>query len=93
MVRGGYFAFLARRIAQRTSFFAAARSGAYRVLVRGSGGTGLKRHQAIEVTAAFDGMVAPLQPGFQMLAAGPAPSPYRIIQWNEFPPLDVDGEP
>ena len=53
---------------------------------------GLKRHQAIEVIAAFGGVVAPPQPGFDMLPAGPAPSPYRIIQWNEFPPLDVDGE-
>jgi hypothetical protein len=83
---------VADAMALESSFFAATRSGAYRVLVQGSGGMGLKRHQAIEVIAAFGGVVAPPQPGFDMLAAGPAPSPYRIIQWNEFPPLDVDGE-
>ena len=83
---------VADAMALESSFFAATRSGAYRVLVQGSGGMGLKRHQAIEVIASFGGIVAPPQPGFDMLAAGPAPSPYRIIQWNEFPPLDVDGE-
>ncbi len=83
---------VADAMALESSFFAATRSGAYRVLVQGSGGMGLKRHQAIEVIASFGGMVAPPQPGFGMLAVGPVLSPYRIIQWNEFPPLDVDGE-
>ena len=81
---------VADAMALESSFFAATRSGAYRVLVQGSGGMGLKRHQAIEV--ATQRTLRAQQPGFGMLAVGPVLSPYRIIQWNEFPPLDVDGE-
>jgi general secretion pathway protein K len=57
---------VADAMALESSFFAATRSGAYRVLVQGSGAMGLKRHQAIEVIASFGGMVAPPQPGFGM---------------------------
>lgn len=96
--------FAADAMALESSFFAAVRSGAYRVLVKGGGSMGLKRRQAIEVTAAFDGTAmapppvfaapgAAFPPAFGLQGAGLPPTPYRIIQWNEFPPLDVDGEP
>jgi len=76
-------------------FFSTMRSGAYRVLVEGSGAMGLKRRQAIEVIASFGGALAMPPPGMQaqVLASGPTASPYRIIQWNEFPPLAVDDVP
>jgi len=82
---------VAEAMALDSSFFAASRSGAYRLMVQGSGGMGLKRRQAIEVIAAFDGVVAPPAAGLDAVATGPVPPPYRIIQWNEYPPLDVDG--
>jgi general secretion pathway protein K len=82
---------VADAMALDSSFFAASRSGAYRLLVQGSGGMGLERRQAIEVIAAFDGLVVPPAAGLDAAVLGPAPLPYRIIQWNEFPPLDVDG--
>lgn len=84
---------VADAMALDSSFFAATRSGAYRLLVQGSGGMGLKRRQAIEVVAAFDGEVAAPPTGLEALPAAAPPSPYRIIHWNEFPPVDVDGEP
>ena len=82
---------VADAMALDSSFFAASRSGVYRLLVQGSGGMGLKRRQAIEVIAAFDAVVVPPAAGLDAEVLGPAPLPYRIIQWNEFPPLDVDG--
>ncbi len=57
---------VADAMALESSFFAASRSGAYRVTVQGSGGMGLKRRQAIEVIAAFGGMVAPPRPELDM---------------------------
>jgi general secretion pathway protein K len=82
---------VADSMALENAFFSATRSGAYRVLVEGSGAMGLKRRQALEVIVAFDGMIAVPPQGMEAVAAGPPPSPYRIIQWNEFPPLAVDG--
>ena len=41
--------------------------------------------------AAFEGGGAPPVAGLEAVVTGPVPAPYRIIQWNEFPSLDVDG--
>lgn len=81
---------VAEAMALESSFFSASRSGAYRLLVQGSGAMGLKRRQAIEVVAAFEGGGAPPVAGLEAVVTGPVPAPYRIIQWNEFPSLDVD---
>ena len=62
---------VADAMALESTFFAAARSGAYRVTVQGSGGMGLKRRQAIEVTVAFDAfgaMIAPAPAGMEAMA-------------------------